>query len=127
MKLSNKLIVNSINTLSILTGLQLPIKASYGVAKNISKIEKELTIYNAEKQKLIDKYSIKDKEGKTKVNENGMIDIAPENVEAWNKDIEELLAIENEVDIHLIDLSVFDNCNAEIAPGELMNVEYMFK
>ena len=64
MKLTNRKIVNDANLLGNLTHKQLPIKVSYAIAKNISKIEKELEIYNKERQKLIDKYckyTIKDK------------------------------------------------------------------
>ena len=64
MKLTNRKIVNDANLLGNLTHKQLPIKVSYAIAKNISKIEKELEIYNKERQKLIDKYCLKDEEGK---------------------------------------------------------------
>ena len=63
MKLTNRKIVNDANLLGNLTHKQLPIKVSYAIAKNISKIEKELEIYNKERQKLIDKYCLKDEEG----------------------------------------------------------------
>lgn len=50
MKISNEKIVNSIGVLSKVTGMDLNIKVSYAIAKNISKIEKELEIYNKEKE-----------------------------------------------------------------------------
>lgn len=50
MKLTNRKIVNDANLLGNLTHKQLPIKVSYAIAKNISKIEKELEIYNKERQ-----------------------------------------------------------------------------
>ena len=49
MKLRNEKIVNSIHVLSKLTNMDLNIKVSYAVAKNISKIEKELEVYNNRK------------------------------------------------------------------------------
>lgn len=124
MKLSNEKLANSINVLSKLTNMELPIKFSYALSKNITKIDRELEVYNKERAKLIDKYGEKDEEGKLKTKEDGTINIT--DVENWNKDLKELLEIENEIDIHVIDL---DSVNADIniTPGELMVIGYMFK
>lgn len=124
-KLSNEKLVNSVQTLNILTQQQLPITISYAISKNIAKIEAELKIYNAEKQKLIEKYSVKDENGKTKVGEDGIIKIADEYIENWNKDIAELFAIENEIDIHQISISKLENSNFSIAPNQLRAIDYM--
>lgn len=124
MKLSNEKLANSINVLSKLTNMELPIKFSYALSKNITKIDRELEVYNKERAKLIDKYGEKDEEGKLKTKEDGTINIT--DVENWNKDLKELLEIENEIDIHVIDL---DSVNADIniTPGELMVIGYMFE
>lgn len=124
MKLSNEKLVNSIGVLSKLNNMELPIKISYALSKNISKIDAELTAYNVERQKLIEKYGEKDQEGKLKTKEDGTIDITDS--ENWSKDLKELSEIENEIDINVIDL---ENINADIniTPGELMVIDYMFK
>lgn len=124
MKLSNEKLVNSIGVLSKLTNMELPIKLSYAFSKNITKIDRELTAYNKERQKLIEKYGEKDKEGKLKTKEDGTINII--DIDSFNKDLKEILEIETEVDIHVIDL---ENINADIniTPGEIMVIDYMFK
>lgn len=124
MKLRNEKIVNSIHVLSKLTNMDLNIKVSYAVAKNISKIEKELEVYNKEKAKLIDKYCEKDKEGNLKIDKDGNTKII--NQENWSKDFKELLQIENEIDIHKINEEDLFKCNFNITPGELMLIDYMF-
>lgn len=124
-KLSNEKLVNSVQTLNNLTQQELPIVVSYAISKNIAKIETELKIYNAEKQKIIEKYSVKGEDGKTKVGEDGNITIEEESIELWNKDIAELMAIENEIDIHQIQISKLENSNFSIAPSELMKIDYM--
>lgn len=124
-KLSNATLANSVQTLNNLSQQQLPVIISYAISKNIAKVEGELKIYNTEKQKLIDKYSVKDENEKTKIEEDGTIRIADENVEEWNKDIAELGAIEVEIDIHLIQISKLENSNFSIAPSELMKIDYM--
>ena len=123
MIIKNKKIVNSIDVLNKLTNMDLNIKVSYVVAKNISKIDKELEIYNKEKSKLIEKYGEKDEDGKLKIREDGKINIV--DLENWNKDIRELNEIENEIDIHKINEEDLFKCNCNITPGELMLIDYM--
>ena len=99
MKLSNGRIIDDVTKLSGITQMQLPIKVSFSIAKNISKIESELVIYNKEREKLIEKYSLKDDNGKTIIDENNQIKIKEECRQVWTDDVNELLAIENEIDI----------------------------
>lgn len=124
MVIKNETLVNSVGVLSKLNNMKLNIKVSYAVAKNISKIEKELEIYNKEKAKLIDKYGEKDEEGNLKVDEAGNIEIIDK--ENWSKEFKELLEIENEIDIHKINEEDLFKCDCDITPGELMLVDYMF-
>lgn len=125
MKLSNEIILNTVNTLGNLNNSQLPIKLAYAISKNINKIECELKAYNTEKSKLIDKYAEKDEEGKLIENELGHVTIKEECKEDWNKDITELLSIENEIDIHMIQLDDLLNSNYNISPAELSVIDFM--
>ena len=124
MKLSNEKLVNSIGVLNKLTNMELPIKLSYAISKNITKINRELVVYNKERQKLIEKYGEKDEESKLKTKEDGTINIL--DIDSFNKDLKEILEIETEVDIHLIDLEKVD-ADINITPGEIMLVDYMFE
>lgn len=124
MKIKNEVLVNSIEVLSKLTNMELPIKLSYAISKNITKIDRELEVYNKERQKLIEKYGEKDKEGKLKTKEDGTINIL--DIDSFNKDLKEILEIETEIDIHTIDLENI-NTDIKITPGELMIIDYMFK
>lgn len=124
MKLSNEKIINSIGALNKLSNMELPIKLSYALSKNITKINMELEVYNNERQKLIEKYGAKDEEGKLEAREDGTIDIVDS--ENWNRDLKELLEIETDVDIHTIDLESI-NTDIKITPGELMVIDFMFR
>lgn len=126
MKLTNRKIVNDANLLGNLTHKQLPIKVSYAIAKNISKIEKELEIYNKERQKLIDKYCLKGEEGNL-IDENNQFKIADGNLESWNKDMNELLDIEIDINIHKFSKDDLFNSNCNITPAELMLIDYMIE
>jgi hypothetical protein len=125
-KLSNNRIVNDAPALGAISQKNLPIKVSYALAKNIGKIEDELKLYNKEKQKLIDIYSIKDEEGKPLIEDNN-IRIAEEYIMDWNRDIEDLLDIKNEIDIHRFHIDELVNFNCNISPMELMLIDYMIE
>ena len=127
MKLTNERILNDANGLSQLTQMKLPTKVSYAIAKNIDKIQSILKIYNVEKQKLLDQYSIKDKNGKTKVGEDNKITIQKEHLADWTKEIKELSEIENEIDIHKFNISSLENGNYEMSAGEFMLIDYMIE
>lgn len=124
MIIKNEKLVNSIGVLSKLTNMELPIRLSYAISKNITKIDRELVAYNKEREKLIEKYGEKDEEGKLKTKEDGTINIL--DIESFNKDLKEILDIETEVDIHVIDLEKV-NVDINITPGEIMLVDYMFE
>lgn len=127
MKLTNRRIVNDATFLNSLTNKQLPIRVSYAIAKNVSKIESELKVFNNERQKLLDKYCVKDEEGKNKIDENNQLRIADEHLDAWSKDLEELLDIEVEIDIHKFNVNDLLNSNCEMTPSELMLIDYMIE
>lgn len=127
LNLSNERIVNTINALAKLNNAQLPIKVAYAISKNINKIESELKVYNAERAKLVNKYGEKDKEGKLKVGENGNVPLKEEYIEDYNRDIKELLSIENEIDIHMIQLDDLLNSDYNVSPAELAAIDFMIK
>lgn len=123
MKLSNEKILTDITKLREISKRELPIKASYAIAKNLKKIEDELEIYYKEREKLIDKYAEKDENGKIKVDNNGFIIFKDK--EGWDKEIKELLAIENDIKIHTFPIDVLEGYN--MSPAELMLIEYMIE
>jgi len=125
-KLSNERIVNDANVLGAISQKNLPIKVSYAIAKNIAKIEAEIKVYNKERQKLIEKYSVKDEEGKPLIEDNN-IRIAEEFIMDWNRDIKDLLDIENEIDIHKFHIDELINSKCDMSPAELMLIDYMIE
>lgn len=127
LNLSNERIVNTINVLGELNNAKLPVKVAYAITKNINKINTELKAYNEEKVKLIDKYAEKDEKGKLKTNEIGNVILKEEHIEDWNRDIAELLSIENEMDIHMIQLDDLLNSNYNISPAELTAIDFMIE
>ncbi len=123
MKKTNHEMLLDVVNLDYLTKRQLPIKVSYAIAKNISKIKKELQTYEAERQKLLDRHGKKDDKGEIIADEHGEVEF--KNKEKWTKDIEELLSIEVDIDIHKFDIKELEGY--EISPGELLAIEYMIE
>lgn len=121
MKLSNQKLLENVQKLSGVAQKQLPVKVSYAISKNISKIESELKVYDKERQKLIEKYGEKDEQDKVVVDEKGQIKFKDK--DSWDKDIKALLDIENEIDIHKFSIDELNGFN--ISPAELQAIDYM--
>ena len=127
MILTNREMVTFLNSVGIIKEMALPVKASYAIAKNIKKIEKEIEVYNEERAKLLDKYGEKDEDGNLVVSEEQNIKIVPENVEKWNKDLNELLDIEVEVDIHKLKFSVLEESGTVMSISGIHSIDFMLE
>lgn len=125
MKLTNRKIVADVNTLTVLAQRKLPVKTGFAIAKNLNKIENILNIYNKERQKIVDGYCEKDKEGKLKISKDNSYIIKNGLRDEFNTKSEELLDIENEIDIHKFNLKELDG--VEISVAELQTIEYMIE
>ncbi|AMN31766.1 DUF1617 family protein [Clostridium perfringens] len=123
-KMTNKEILEKVNVLGELTARKLPVKVSYAIGKNISKVERELKLYNKERQKLIEEYCLKEDDGTLKITE-GNYDIDPKRLDDFNKEINELQEIEVEIDIHKFNIELLDGY--EMSPGELMCIDFMIE
>ncbi|WP_040209899.1 DUF1617 family protein [Clostridium polynesiense] len=123
MLISNERLISDYSTLKNIANKELPIRASYALAKNISKIESEIRVYEKERTKLIEKYADKDEEGQVKADEGGQIIF--KDPEGWSKDIRELLAIENDIEIHKFPISSLEGYT--MSPADLILIEYMIE
>ncbi|MBV4438578.1 hypothetical protein [Clostridium tyrobutyricum] len=122
-KLSNRRLLEDRNALMEVSKKQLPVKVSYAIAKNLSRVNRELKVYDSERQKLIEKYSFKDLKGNPIADERGQIKFQDQ--KGWEKDIKDLLDIENEIDIHTFPMKLLEPFN--ISPAEIMAMDYMIK
>ena len=123
-KMTNKEILEKVSVLGEISSRKLPVKVSYAIGKNISKVERELKHYNKERQKIIKDYCLKEDDGTLKITE-GNYDIDPERLEYFNKEINELQEIEVEMDIHKFNIELLNGY--EMSPGELMCIDFMIE
>lgn len=127
MKVSNKKLLESVSALNILLVQKLPVVISFKLSKNISQINAIFKIYEGEKKKIIEEYSVKDDEGKAIVDEAGNVQIKEEFKEIAQKEMIELLELENEIDLEIIQISKLENTNLTITPDEIMKINYMIQ
>ena len=108
MKLST--VVNAIPVISKLMSKELPVIQSYAVAKLARRIDEESKLYNEQRQKLLHKYG--DQDGEKYV-------IRPENVDACNAELEELLNIDVDISEKIDILST----DVALTPAEMLAIE----
>lgn len=124
MKLNNEKIVSLFSTLASLKEIKLPVKASFAIKKNMLKMEKVVVAFYEEHNNMVDKYCERDENNDVKIIDGKYI---VKNKEEWNRDIKALLEIENEIDLHFIELTDLLNSNAELTTQELNNLEIILK
>jgi hypothetical protein len=122
MKITNREIQSKVQILQTITQRQLPVKASYAIAKNINSINKELKIFESEKLKIINDFALKDESGNPKIEDNAYKIIVGKEEEC-NSKINELLDIEVDVEIRTFNINCIENMN--FSPSELLEIDFM--
>ena len=110
MKIKNGQIVNFINGVMNLKEKKLPIKLGYAITRNIKIMDPIATSYEEERQKILGKYAEKDDSGKFKV-EDGSYIIS--DILGYEREMEELLEIENEMQLHTVTFDEIEKCDLE--------------
>ena len=89
---------------------KLPIKLGYAITRNIKIMDPVATSYEEERQKILGKYAEKDDSGKFKV-EDGSYIIS--DISGYEREMEELLGIENEMQLHTVTIEEIEKCDME--------------
>lgn len=108
MKLKNRDIVNFINGCAVLRTKKLPIKIGYAINRNIIILAEAAEAYNVAREKIIEEHTEKDSEGKPVVKDNSYVF---KDTQRFNKDLEELLGIDTEVNLHTISEKDIEKCD----------------
>lgn len=108
MKLKNRDIVNFINGCAVLREKKLPIKIGYAINRNIIILSEAAEAYNVAREKIIEEHTEKDSEGKPVVKDNSYVF---KDTQRFNKDLEELLGIDTEVNLHTISEKDIEKCD----------------
>lgn len=108
-------IVNSTDALKELVKMPLKAKTAYHVARLGREVEKEYNLFQEKRMDLVKKYAIKDENGEPIV-ENEQISVAPENIETFKNEINELAASEVELNVEKIKL---DDLNCDLRAEQI--------
>lgn len=108
MKLKNRDIVNFVNGCAALRAKKLPVKIGYAINRNIIILAEAAEAYNVAREKIIEEHTEKDSEGKPVVKDNSYVF---KDTQRFNKDLEELLGIDTEVNLHTISEKDIEKCD----------------
>ena len=108
MKLKNRDIVNFINGCAVLRAKKLPVKIGYAINRNIIILSEAAEAYNSAREKIIKEHAKKDSKGEPIVRDDRYVF---EDERAFNKDLEELLDIDTEVNLHTISEKDIEKCD----------------
>ena len=128
MKITNRQIVSIFNGMPAVRKKQLPVKVGFAINKNMNRIDDAAEAYTAEQRKLLDKYCEKDEFGQFKIEGNEFVLL---DKKAYGDEINELLGIENEIQIHTVSMDEIEKCDSEkfdaLTPDELSLLEFMIE
>lgn len=117
MKLKLSQIVETQSALARLGAEKLPAKMAYTIGRNIQQLRPELENYEKTRTNLI-----KEKYGEK--GEGDTYQVEPKSMEAFVKELNELLAVELDLDLWTLKFSEFDR---DISPMDLVALDWMFE
>ena len=130
MKITNRQVIEFINNVSAnkLASKRLPVKVAYAISRNLDKMNNIITSYETARKTLLDQYAEKDEEGKAKVKDGNYV-IQEDQKQAFSDEIKELLEVENEIDLHTINMDEVEKCDTDkydsLTTADLMTLDIM--
>ena len=122
LKLSD--IVNSTDTFNKIMSQSFKGSLAFKIARLARELEKEMQTFNAERKKIIQKYSQKDDNGEFILDENGNIKFETDKIAEINEEFNSLLNTELEINAEKLPLDKIDEF--ELTPQEMLQLEIFF-
>lgn len=130
MKITNRQVIEFINSVSVnkLASKRLPVKVAYAISRNLDKMNNIITSYETARKTLLDQYAEKDEEGKAKAKDGNYV-IQEDQKQAFSDEMKELLEVENEIDLHTINMDEVEKCDTDkydsLTTADLMTLDIM--
>lgn len=130
MKITNRQVIEFITSVSAnkLASKRLPVKVAYAISRNLDKMNNIITSYETARKTLLDQYAEKDEEGKAKVKDGNYV-IQEDQKQAFSDEMKELLEVENEIDLHTINMDEVEKCDTDkydsLTTADLMTLDVM--
>ena len=117
-------ILNSIPIFREISNKSLPIKTAYQLARLSRELDRESTTFDESRRKIIEKYAERDENGEFKQTDEGNVIIMPEQINACNQEMAELLDTEIEINVEPIEIESL--ASIELTPAQMFSLEPFF-
>ena len=124
-KVSLNDILNASETFNAIMQQSFKGSLAFKIARLARELNKEMETFNAERQKLLQKYCVKDENGELKINDNGTVQVEPDKINEFNEEFTSLLETEVEINAEKLPINSIDNFN--ITPQQILTIEKMFE
>lgn len=128
MKITNREIVKIFSRIRTIEEKKLPVKLGFAINKNVKAMKGTAESYDAERTKILDKYGQKDEDGQLEISGDEYV---LTDKKAYAAEMNELLGIESELQVHTVTLDEIEKCDTEkfdaLTPGELEILEFMIE
>ena len=118
-------ILNASETFNAIMQQSFKGSLAFKIARLARELSKEMETFNAERQKLLQKYCVKDENGELKTNDNGTVQVEPDKINEFNEEFSSLL--ETEVEINAEKLSMDSLDSFDITPQQMISIEKFFE
>lgn len=96
-------------------------KQAFTIARLAKAVEKEVALFEEQRQALIKRYADKDENGETKVDDKGMVHIDDSKLHELNSELNDMLSAEISIETKPLKTDWFENIS--ITPAELQAME----
>lgn len=96
-------------------------KQSFIIARLAKAVEKEVSLFEEQRQAMVSRYADKDENGELKVDDKGMIHIDDSKIHEVNSELNDMLSAEITIEAKPINVEWLDKVS--ITPGELQALE----
>ena len=118
-------VVNATETFNKIMQQSFKGSLAFKIARLARELDKEMTTFNAERQKILEKYCVKDENGQLKTNENGTVQVKPDKINEFNEEFASLLETEVEINAEKLPMDSIDSF--DITPQQMLTIEKMFE
>lgn len=118
-------IINSVDTFQIIMQQSFKGSLAFKIARLARELNREMEIFNSERQKILNEYCVKDSNNNLESDENGNVKIIPGKISEFNEIFTNLL--DTTIDINADKLPADQMDNFEISPQQMLNIEMFFE
>ena len=114
-------IFNAVPALREISTKEFPGSVTFKIARLIRELDKEIQLFEEERNKIANKYGEKDENGNLVIQEGGNIKILDNKIQDCNKELQALFNTQVEINANKLPVDIFDSI--EMTPTQAMNLE----